>query len=236
MSSTAVQQEERPGLGTAWGESRASRIEGIGFRRASSTRPYATAALHYNDVAGIRAMIAAAELRRQRPKLSGRAEDLLSLELRDENGRILPGIGLGERWFVAGEQGRRYSIKVRNRTEARLEILLSVDGLDVIDGRSASFGKRGYVLRPLGTLNVEGFRQSTDAVAAFRFSSVRDSYANRKHGETRNVGVIGLAVFNEYGTDPLQLSEAERRLRADPFPFRFGSPPEPIPVRPPRGR
>jgi len=34
------------------------------------------------------------------------------------------------------------------------------------------------------------------------FSSVSDSYANLKHGDTRNVGVIGLAVFPERGVDP----------------------------------
>lgn len=115
-----------------------------------------------------------------------------------------------------------------------MEVVLSVDGLDVIDGRAASLSKRGYLVRPGGSITIEGFRESSEAVAAFRFSSVRDSYAARKYGETRNVGVIGIAAFNEYGTDPHDLDEAERRLRADPFPGRFATPPEPIPYRPPR--
>ena len=34
-------------------------------------------------------------------------------------------------------------------------------------------------------------------VAAFRFGPVRESYANEKYRNTRNVGVIGVAVFNE---------------------------------------
>ena len=38
-----------------------------------------------------------------------------------------------------------------------------------------------------------------DAVAAFEFSGVGASYANLRHGDTRNVGVIGLAVFTERG-------------------------------------
>ena len=111
-------------------------------------------------------------------------------------------------------------------TEAlRLEVVLSVDGLDVIDGRTASFGKRGYVIEPHRQLVVEGFRQSTDAVAAFRFGPVRESYANQKYGDTRNVGVIGIAIFNERGTNPWTDREVEKRLKADPFPGRFATPP-----------
>ena len=229
---TAAAPEERPGLGTRWGETRESSIVDTSFRRASGTRPLATAAIHYNDAPGIRAMVAAVPQRR-RPSLAGSAGSLLSVELRDESGRLLPGLAVGDRWFVVGEEGRRYSIVVRNRSDFRVEVVLSVDGLDVIDGRPASYRKRGYVIRPYGSVSVEGFRRSADAVAAFRFGSVRESYANQKYGETRNVGVIGIAVFNEYGTNPLDMSEAERRLQADPFPGRrFATPPEPVPARP----
>ena len=75
---------------------------------------------------------------------------------------------MGDRWFIVGEEGRRYSIELRNRTEFRLEAVLSVDGLDVIDGAAGRSGKRGYVIDPHRDLVVEGFRQSLGAVAAFR--------------------------------------------------------------------
>jgi hypothetical protein len=45
-------------------------------------------------------------------------------------------------------------------------------------------------------LAVEGFRQSTEAVAAFRFGPVRESYAAEKYHNTR------IALFNEVGSDP----------------------------------
>lgn len=220
-------------LGTRWGETRESQIIATGFRRADPARPLATVALYYNDAAGIRAMGGVGQPRRSRPVLAAAADGLVSVELRDQSGGLLPGLEIAGRWFVLGEMGRRYSIAVRNETDARIEVVLSVDGLDVVDGRAASFRKRGYVIAPRGRLNVEGFRQSSDAVAAFRFGSVSESYAARKHGDTRNVGLIGVAVFNEYGSDPFALRERERRLRASPFPGNFASPPEPIPVRPP---
>lgn len=124
-----------------------------------------------------------------------------------------------------GEQGRRYAIVVRNQSDLRLEAVLSVDGLDVIDGRADSVRKRGYVIGPHRTVVVEGFRQSTEAVAAFQFSSVRESYAQEKYRNTRNVGVIGLALFHERGTSPWTDREVQKRLRAEPFPNRFATPP-----------
>src|SRR5207237_5653154 len=153
------------------------------------------------------------------------AAALVTTELRDQSGRMLPGLIVGDRWFVVGEEGRRYSIVVRNRSDFRLEIVLSVDGLDVIDGRPASFRKRGYILDPHQRLVVEGFRQSTEAASAFRFGPVRESYAAEKYHHTRNVGVIGIALFNEVGSDPWTNEEVRRRLKANPFPGRFATPP-----------
>ncbi len=170
-------------------------------------------------------MAAASQLRRAWPVIAGPAASLVSVALRDQNGRLLPGLIVGDRWFVVGEEGRRYSIVVRNRSDLRLEVVLSVDGLDVIDGRPASVRKRGYVIAPRRTLVVEGFRQSTEAVAAFRFSPVRESYAQEKYGNTRNVGVIGIAIFNEQGTFPWTDREVQKRLKANPFPGRFATPP-----------
>lgn len=236
-SAPAASRQDRPGLGTGWGESRESRILDTPFRRATGSRPLATATIFYNDAQGIREMAGALTPRFARPPLPAALSELASVEVRDQSGRLLPGLEVDGQWFVIGEQGRRYSIFVRNRTAFRIEVVLSVDGLDVIDGRTAAFSKRGYVIHPRGTLEVEGFRQSTEAVAAFRFSSVRDSYANRRHRDTRNVGVIGVAIFHEHGTDPSGWSDAEQRLRANPFPGgRFSTPPEPVPIRVPRGR
>jgi hypothetical protein len=131
---------------------------------------------------------------------------------------------VGDRWFAVGEEGCR-SIVVRNRSDPRLEIVLSVDRLDVIECRPASLRKRGCILNPRQKLVVEGFRQSTEAVAAFRFGPVRESYAAEKYHNTRNVGVIGIALFNEVGSDPWTIEEVHRRLKANPFPSRFATPP-----------
>lgn len=216
---------DRPGLGTKWGETRQSRVGLTYFERADPAHPLARAAIYYNDAAGIRAMVGAVAWRRTWPILAPPAQALISVGLKDQSGRFLPGLIVGDRWFVVGEEGRRYSIVIRNNTNFRFEVVLSVDGLDVIDGRKASVRKPGYILNPHALLRVDGFRQSTEAVAAFRFSPVRESYAAEKYHETKNVGVIGVAVFNERGTYPWTNEEVERRLKANPFPSRFATPP-----------
>jgi hypothetical protein len=119
------------------------------------------------------------------------------VELIDESGWPLATYAHRGRYYVLGMPGRRYTIRVNNPTGRRVEAVVSVDGLDVIDGQAGDFArKRGYIVPPYGELRVDGFRVSTEQVAAFRFSSVAGSYAGRK-GVARNVGVIGVAIFEE---------------------------------------
>ena len=139
------------------------------FVRADPDSPFATAALFYNDEEGARAMANAASFRRTQAGWSSQAGGIVSVALRDERGSFLSGFVANSKNFIVGEAGRRYSIVVRNNSNSRLEIVLSVDGLDVLDGKAASFSKRGYLVDPRSEVEVDGFRQSMDTVAAFRF-------------------------------------------------------------------
>jgi hypothetical protein len=123
-------------------------------------------------------------------------------EVVDDAGRSLPAFFTpqGQR-FVLGALGDRYRIRISNPTPARMEAVVSIDGLDAIDGKPASFGKRGYIIPAFGDAVIDGWRTSLDTVAAFRFSSVRDSYAARTQSD-RNVGVIGVAFFRENPPPP----------------------------------
>jgi hypothetical protein len=218
--------ESRPGLGTEWGETRHSRITTVPFVRADRQSPFATSTVFYNDSAGARAMAGGGTTFAQRAIEVG--DGIVTFGLRDgDSGRFLTGFESSGRDYVVGEAGQRYVIVVQNHAPMRIEVVVTVDGLDVIDGKPGAFNKRGYLVDPNGTLEIDGFRQSEDAVAAFRFGSVRDSYANRKAGgDARNVGVIGVALFHEQGTSPAAWSEeARRRHGADPFPGRFAAPP-----------
>lgn len=135
---------------------------------------------------------------RYRPILPEAApEGPYRVQIVDGDANALPEFNFQGRRYVMGNMGRRYRISLSNPTPRRVEAVVSVDGLDAIDGAPANpIAKRGYILPPYGTVTVDGFRTSLEEVASFRFSSVRDSYAART-GTARNVGVIGVAFFEE---------------------------------------
>jgi hypothetical protein len=217
--------EERPGLATHWGETRSSFVRTTSFDRADSS-PFATSTLWYNDRSGARTMAVGEGRGRGTFAALELAQGGVTVSLRDEGGSTLPAVSSGGRLVAVGDAGSRYIIHLVNHTPARFEAVVSVDGLDVLDGREASVSKRGYILGPHATVEIDGFRRSESAVAAFRFGSVSGSYAARK-GDDRNVGVVGVALFHEQGTEPWPWndSEARRRKNANPFPGRFAEPP-----------
>jgi len=215
--------EERPGLGTTWGETRSSHVSNAPFERASSN-PFAVTTIRYNDQNGIAAMLHGASPVSFTADSASAAGGAISVRLLDENGSPLPTFMDSGRTLVQGEHGGRYVIEVANHSSNRFEAVVAVDGLDVVDGQPGSFSKRGYLIAPFATVEIDGFRQNMDQVAAFRFGSVRGAYASRK-GSDRNVGVIGVAFFAERGAQVWNERELVRRESADPFPGRFASPP-----------
>lgn len=218
-------EPERPGLGTTWGETRTSHVSNAPFER-SSANPFSLATIHYNDASGVAAMLhGGSPVAFRGDGAAVVSNGVVSVRLVDANGSPLPAYTTGSGSLVQGEVGQRYMIELVNQTSSRFEAVVTVDGLDVIDGMSGSFSKRGYLLQPFATVDIDGFRQSMDEVAAFRFGSVRGSYAARK-GNDRNVGVIGVALFAERGASgPWSERELRRRETADPFPGRFATPP-----------
>jgi hypothetical protein len=223
-SQPAPAPETRPGLGTEFGEARASRVHDVTFVREAG-RPFAVAALNYNDRRGVDALASLAA-RRDVARSVSTGGGAVTISIRDSNGDPLEAVHVGDRAFVVGQAGQRYSIVLQNHTSHRFEAVGTVDGLDVINGKPGTFDNRGYVLMPFATLEIEGFRTSTNAVAAFRFAAVADSYAAQT-GSARNVGVIGIAFFGEKGDSFVPESETRLRDSASPFPAdpRFAQPP-----------
>jgi len=124
------------------------------------------------------------------------------------------------RAYVAGRPGNEYTVTVRNRHGADLLAVVSVDGVNVVTGETASPQQSGYVISPHGAVEIRGWRKNLAETAAFYFTSLGDAYAART-GRPDEVGVIGVAVFKRRVVPPQPIGRiAPPRPRRDaPAPF-----------------
>jgi len=143
-------------------------------------------------------------------------------------GQRIPVYAHQGRLYVPGTSGERYAVYVANRTGQRVMAVVSVDGINVVTGETASADQNGYVLSPGQSFEINGWRKNMNEVAAFYFTRLPDSYAARTD-RPGHVGVIGVAAFREWQrprplpqpmTPPLSkrdanTHEAESRAQAD---------------------
>lgn len=201
--------QNRPGIATGWGDEIKSDVNFGDFTRASGS-PSSIESIYYNDKEGIKAITSRWSYSGSGLQKAGNG--LVEWGVKSGWG-YLKNVHSGGKRFVEGREGKDYALVVKNLAHSKLEVVLSVDGLDVLDGKPGSVKKRGYIIEPGKTLVVKGFRKSDDAVAAFNFSSVRDSYTSLSNQGTRNVGVIGMAIYTQKGVSPWRYGVSERRSR-----------------------
>ena len=117
-------------------------------------------------------------------------------------GQRIPVYSHAGRLYVPGTPGERYAVYVANRTGQRVMTVVSVDGINVVTGETASPDQNGYVLAPGQSFEINGWRKNMNEVAAFYFTQLPDSYAART-GRPHHVGVIGVAAFREWRPRPV---------------------------------
>lgn len=118
--------------------------------------------------------------------------------------------------FIEGRDGSNFEIEFKNQSALRVEAVLSVDGLSVIDGKEAGPASSGYVVGPFETVRIPGWKLTDEQVAAFQFAGKKGSYAAQSTGSARNTGVLGAMVF------------AEKRPAYVPVHHQYASIPTPI--------
>lgn len=100
--------------------------------------------------------------------------------------------------WVEGREGNSYTIDITNHTYARTLFIVSVDGLDVLEGKTAGLNSQGYVLNGRETISIPGWKLDNNQAAEFYFSGNKSSYVDSIGGDTSNTGVIGAMAFSEY--------------------------------------
>lgn len=119
------------------------------------------------------------------------------------------------RQYVVGTPGNEYAVRVRNCTGRRVLAVVSVDGVNVVTGETASPDQAGYVIEPHGYVNIQGWRKDLERTAAFYFSDPADAYASRT-GRPDDLGVIGVALFEERRRPVLVTQESKMADAATP--------------------
>jgi hypothetical protein len=136
------------------------------------------------------------------PLGSAHASRLANIEIFDRAAqRTLPVYWHQGQAYVEGRPGNEYQIVVRNRTPEDVLAVVSVDGVNVVTGQTASPNQGGYVLDGWRQMDISGWRKSLSHTAAFYFTELPDSYAART-GRPDDVGVIGVALFRRKPLPP----------------------------------
>lgn len=105
------------------------------------------------------------------------------------------------RTYVEAKNGSEYCIEIKNNYYRRIEGVCSIDGLNVLSGKTASEQDTGYIIDSYHSEKIKGFRFSDDEWAIFKFGYKFNgkTYAQSKgDGSDKNCGVIGVRLFYEY--------------------------------------
>ena len=104
------------------------------------------------------------------------------------------------RTYIEAKHWTEYTIRIRNTSSFRRLAVVTVDGLNVINGEAGGKTQAGYVINGYSSFEVKGYRASHDVVHPFKFNRKEASYAAKSDvtdGDTSNCGVIGVEIYEE---------------------------------------
>jgi len=104
-----------------------------------------------------------------------------------------------ERRYFEAQRGEEYALRIRNHTGRRVAVLISVDGLNAVNGLRSwlASSEPMYVLDPWQVTVVRGWRTSLEHVREFVFVDEQRSYASRTGQENGDLGWIRVLAFEE---------------------------------------
>ncbi len=129
------------------------------------------------------------------------------------------------RTFIEAKEGSEYVVEIKNNSWEKILAVVSVDGLNVVDGEPADDNGTGYILDKYSAQKLYGFQYSKEKVAAFKFGAfgavkidpatgkpeidpstgkeIPLGYAASKgDGAEKNAGVIGVRIWDEIPQPP----------------------------------
>jgi hypothetical protein len=131
------------------------------------------------------------------------ADDIKIEVIGDQRDRPLPQYAVERgnrlyRGYLEARRGEEYAIRVHNRSDRLVGLVIAVDGRNIISGERSDLGsdERMYILAPHERREYRGWRTARDQVNRFYFTDAPDSYAGR-WGDHSAMGVIAIAAYAE---------------------------------------
>jgi len=121
------------------------------------------------------------------------------------------------RAYLEAKKGNHYQLRVRNRSNKRIAVVIAVDGRNILTGKKSHLksNERMYVLAPYQTAIYKGWRTGKDKVNRFYFTSAGDSYS-AAWGDRSAMGVIAAAVYNEKPTYREESYTYKKKAKTNP--------------------
>jgi len=132
--------------------------------------------------------------------------DVVDVRVVSDKGEALPryktllrGHQEAEYYYLEAIKGQRYSIKVTNKSDRRIGVVIAVDGRNIIDGKKSNLlrNERMYIIGPYDANTFEGWRTGMDRTNRFYFTEQSDSYAEKVFADASAMGTIALSVYKE---------------------------------------
>ena len=100
--------------------------------------------------------------------------------------------------WVEARNGTKYEIEVRNDSYNRILSVVSVDGINIINGKHEDpLSAPGYILHSHNNIKIPGWKISSDDVKEFYFTPQGQSYSAKLGADLSNTGVIAAAIYKE---------------------------------------
>lgn len=134
---------------------------------------------------------------------AGGVGETVEVRIVTDDGRTLPTYPVKLRHgvrkvYTEATKGDQYRIKVKNRLNRRVGLVIAVDGRNIISGMKSwlKSNERMYIIEPYGSGEFAGWRTAQDRINRFYFTDVPDSYA-AAFGDESAMGVITVAIYPE---------------------------------------
>ncbi len=124
--------------------------------------------------------------------------DIVSLD-KNVEGKPLKKYAIENTDFIGVFENEPFEIVFKNNTHKRVQIIISVDGTDVLSGKLASTEPTAKMLLVNGysTLKLQAWPETNSGGARFVFTDTNNSVAANTHGNLSSKGIIAVAVFEE---------------------------------------